>query len=196
MLVAFDPREAMARLAGSVPRNVAREQILAQASEDLVEIAEVPTWMLRRIIALFVGMGLSRRHANIIVNGVRGMVRGQERADRVIDAVGWTLVTFWIQALDELRDAVDDPAPIALAHDLMPDPATVDDGPCEAMRGAIEAMHSVLSVDRTWELYAAFVAALRTEMADKAERIQISDTTILAVDHGRFTLERVAPTAP
>ncbi len=193
MRAEFDKTKVGKRFAGYVPRDVAMD-LVAQQEREPVSFED------RAKIALVIGGFLA---ATVAERGVKPVIdmlvgaatrpfRGQNGAEEPVDLRCRLLATLWLKAMDEVRDILDDPAPVELGHDLMPEPATVDDEICEATRSTIEMMYQYLTVDRIRTLYAAFVTALRTEMADKAERIQISDTTVLVVDHGRFTLERVS----
>lgn len=197
MRAEFDKTNVGNRFAGYVPRGVAMD-LVAQQEREPVSLED------RAKIALLFGGFLAMAVAehgvkplvDVLVKGAARPFRRKSDAEEQADLRCRQLAALWLKAMDEVRDIVDDPAPVELGHDLMPEPATVDDEICEASRSTVEMMYQYLSVDRIRVLYAAFVTALRAEMADKSERIRISDTTVLVVDHGTFTLERVDATAP
>ncbi|MEI6510638.1 MAG: hypothetical protein WCO25_01180 [Candidatus Uhrbacteria bacterium] len=197
MRATFDKAKVGERFAGYVPRGVAKDLVAQQEREpvSLEDRAKIAL-MFGGFLAVTVAERGVKPLIDAIVGGVSRPLRRQRVAEEQADLRCRQLAALWLKAMDEVRDIVDDPVPVVLAYDLMPDPAEVDDEICEASRSTIEMMYQYLTVDRIRTLYAAFVTTLRTEMADKAERIRISDTTVLAIDHGRFTLERSVPDSP
>ena len=197
MQAEFDKTKVGKRFAGYVPRDVAMDLVAQQerepiSLEDRAKIALV----FGGFLAVTVAERGVKPLIDAIVGGVSRPFRRQRVAEEQADLRCRQLSALWLKAMDEVRDIVDDPVPVVLTCDLMPDPAEVDDEICDAAHSTVQMMYQYLTVDRIRILYAAFVEALRTEMANKSERIRISDTTVLAIDHGRFILERVAPDSP
>lgn len=120
-------------------------------------------------------------------------------ADEDVAAAACRAVSYyWLKCLDEHRHPVAGSASVGLGHDLLPDPSVIVNEICADLLGTAGAKPkgNLLDPVRMSTLYVEFIHALRGRATDVHERIQISDTAILTIGHGRFTLERIAPDSP
>lgn len=200
MLRNWDP-ELVRRFALIVPSGLTYDLLLQMKTEVMLPVIRDIAPVLQKFVD---DNGLHERCAGRFSKPARlvPMFDPNVVDDAHLQGIREGVAKAWFRAIDDHRKAVEDSSLVALGFDLMPDPAVTDDESCEAFRTTIEMTHRYFDsngtngIERAWKIYAAFVETLRTEMADKVERLQISDTTILAIDHGRFTLERAAPASP
>lgn len=192
-----DTSAAFLRFAPFVPRTLARDLLIEQgvASHEPREVARslpAATAFLRGIAAEH---GIDRRVVELSIKKMQEPFDPEEIDDAHVEDTCRQLAVLWLKALDETRDLVEADDPIALTDELLPDGSSIhgeeDVGELvEAVRETISSMCAVLSVDRVWRLYGAFVASVRTEMTDVMERIDLSETTVLVVTNGAFSLEK------
>ena len=186
MMNFFDRAALVDRFARMVPWTLA-ESLLREQQKEIGELGP----MMPEVVERFGEMMEMEPSTIRAMHGILWSRPDETVSEDDTAAVCRALAHLWLKSLVEVRDLVDDPTPVELGHDLFPDSAMVDDEICKAARSMIEMLYQTLSVDRIRTLYAAFVEALRAKAADATERVQISDTTVLSIDHGRFTLERV-----
>jgi hypothetical protein len=145
-----------------------------------------------------------KRFFPIVPRGLAGSLLAQDKEDvgagdegvdaKAVEALCGRFVCGWLRALRETCGLAERPDPIRLTERLLPDESSLE-GDENAAELVAAAPHMIVgfgfvSADRTWDLFYAFVLAVREAMAGVTEEIGITETIVIELSNGSFSVKR------